>query len=330
MDRLRRNLGLALRLFISGGILWWLSRRIDWAQMGEEFARAGHRPGWILLAALAMGLVLALTAWRWQRLLRIHHIEPGFSHVFQVTMIGQFFNAFLLGTTGGDVVKILYIVRSAPRKKGAAGLSVVVDRVIGLVALVLITLALAFVYHRYLTATPAAVRALATFCAIAAGIGGVLAGAALLPWLMHFTNFAAWERRLPFHERIERLGETLRHQSRARRVNAQAFLLSIASHGLTLFAQYAVTRALGIELSLGVVAAVAGVVNVLIAVPVSVAGLGVRESLFVLFLGLGGVSDEAAVAASLIGFALTLFWSVVGGLFYLRYRHPLHLEEVAA
>ena len=140
MEFLRRHLGLILRVAISASILGWLAHKIEWAELGHRIQSAD--PGWIALAIVLFGITLFISALRWQVLLRVQEIVLKFVPIFQVSMIGQFFNSFLLGTTGGDVARVLYIAQLAPHKKSAAGLSVIFDRVIGLIALIVLTLAL--------------------------------------------------------------------------------------------------------------------------------------------------------------------------------------------
>ena len=65
-----------------------------------------------------------------------------FWRIFELNMIGQFFSAFLLGTTGGDVFKIFYAARAVPERKAAVAFTVIVDRVIGMIALLLFGVAL--------------------------------------------------------------------------------------------------------------------------------------------------------------------------------------------
>jgi hypothetical protein len=61
--------------------------------------------------------------------------------------------------------------------------------------------------------------------------------------------------------------------------------------------------------------AVLPVVDVVTMMPVSVSGLGVRETVLEELLGqVAGVPGDAAVAVSLVGFGFTLFWVVAGGL----------------
>jgi hypothetical protein len=35
----------------------------------------------------------------------------------RIVLVGMFFNLFLLGSTGGDIIKIFLIMREAPEKK---------------------------------------------------------------------------------------------------------------------------------------------------------------------------------------------------------------------
>ena len=65
--------------------------------------------------------------------------------------------------------------------------------------------------------------------------------------------------------------------------------------------------------------------------PISVAGVGVREKLFeVLMHDLAGVPPETAVAASLAGFACNVLWAGLGALFFLKKRDRISVAELEA
>ncbi len=70
-------------------------------------------------------------------LLRVHGVHMRLWRVFELNMIGQFFSTVGVGTTGGDVFKIFYVTRAVPDKKTAVAFTVIADRVIGLLALLL-------------------------------------------------------------------------------------------------------------------------------------------------------------------------------------------------
>ncbi|HEY8966794.1 MAG TPA: lysylphosphatidylglycerol synthase transmembrane domain-containing protein [Candidatus Methylacidiphilales bacterium] len=329
LPRIPKWVGTAVRVLVSGGILYYLSKKIDWAGLAAKVA--GAHPGWLLLAFLLIGLVILVTAWRWRILLRVQGIDLRRRHVLELSMIGQFFNTFLLGTTGGDVAKIFYVAQAAPTKKSAAGFSVLADRIVGLVALVGLTAALALGHHAFFhpplgdpQAAYHARKMLYLFYLMAAAIGGVLVAAWMLPRFLRFTNFSRWEKRLPLHEKIENVSEALRKNLQSPRANVETLAISLVSHVVNLFAQYAIIVALGIDVPLPIAFTVTGLVYVLIAIPISFGGIGFREYLFILFLGLAGANATSAAAASLLGYAFSILWGLLGGFVYLRYRKPDH------
>src|SRR5207249_6681847 len=66
-------------------------------------------------------------------------IDLNFLRLLGLFLIGMFYNQFLPGGTGGDIMKSYYLLKETPDKKAGALLAVVFDRFIGLVALVAIT-----------------------------------------------------------------------------------------------------------------------------------------------------------------------------------------------
>ena len=89
-----------------------------------------------------ISLVEVFAAFRWQILLRVQKIRLSFPRVAGLFLIGMFYNQFLPGGTGGDIIKSYLLLKETPDKKAGALLAVVFDRLIGLVALVAITVTL--------------------------------------------------------------------------------------------------------------------------------------------------------------------------------------------
>ena len=65
------------------------------------------------------------------------------------------------------------------------------------------------------------------------------------------------------------------------------------------------------------------------ALPITPSGLGVRENLFVFMLAESsiGVPATSALSLSLLAYAGSLFWSLVGGLVYAMLKERHHLAE---
>ena len=77
-------------------------------------------------------------------------------------------------------------------------------------------------------------------------------------------------------------------------------------------------------------AAIVPVVTSISALPITPSGLGVRENLYVWMLAVPtlGVPAAQALLLSLVGYAGSLVWSLVGGVIYLTLKQKQHLTEI--
>jgi uncharacterized protein (TIRG00374 family) len=114
------------------------TKKYDWSVYMQEFTAANRL--WLVLSFCLLGVVQCLGALRWYFLLRVQDIQLRYSKVLQVNLIGFFFSQFLPSNVGGDAVKIFYAMRQTPGKKANAALSMVMDRVLGLIAILFLTL----------------------------------------------------------------------------------------------------------------------------------------------------------------------------------------------
>lgn len=109
----------------------------------------------------------------------------------------------------------------------------------------------------------------------------------------------------------------LTFQSTGGRTIAQVLGLSLLSHALGIFNFWLYASAVHIHLSFFVLGWIRTLVSLLQLLPVSVAGLGVREASVVLILPKYGVPAEQALSFSLVIFAMFVFTGLVGGVFEL-------------
>ncbi len=281
---------------------------------------------WLLVGVICFVPTLLVVSWRWRMLLSVHQVSLGFWRVFELNMIGQFFSTVGVGTTGGDVFKIFYVARAVPERKTAVAFTVVADRVIGLLALLLFGVALSFTRLPLLLSTGHTRTFTTTFYlfAIAGAIGAVVASAS--PLFLGHRAFVAFIDRLPFAHRSRKLIAALEQTARAFGTNIGALLISIPSHMSSTLMAYCVLRAMHPQPMPDLLAfcSIIAIVNMLIALPVSISGIGVREQLFTWFFALLGSPGEQAVTFSLTYFALNILWSLAGAPFYFLYRHETH------
>jgi hypothetical protein len=99
------------------------------AQMGAALAVANY--WWILAAIGTYFIVCVAAAYRWQVLLRVQGIRLANLRVGALFMIGMFYNQFMPGGTGGDIIKTYLLFKETPDRKAGALLAVLFDRIIG-------------------------------------------------------------------------------------------------------------------------------------------------------------------------------------------------------
>jgi glycosyltransferase 2 family protein len=330
MEFLRRRLGLILQVIVSVLVIAWLSRIVNWGEVWLKMRSMD--PGWIFLGLLCFMPVLLIVSYRWQMLLAVHGIHLRFWRVLELTMIGQFFGTIGLGTTGGDVAKVFYAARAVPKQRAAAAFTIIVDRVIGLMALLLFGSVLVLSRWSLLYAHVPPVKpghldprwATRVFFLIAAvGIGGGIA-ATLGPYIMAVRFLRESSKKIPLLHRGTSVFRAYEATARAFGTNLLALIISIPSHVCVTLMGYCVIRAMSIPVDPVPLFAIIAMVNMLVALPISVGGIGVRESLFIAYLNLLGVDPDHATAFSITCFVMSLFWCLAGGPFYFLYRHETH------
>jgi len=324
MEFLRRRIGLILQVLVSALIITWLMRIVDWRLVWSHVRTMDIV--WIVSGLLCFVPVMFIVSWRWRMLLAVHGVHLRFWRIFELTMIGQFFSAMGVGTTGGDVIKIFYAARAVPQRRAAVAFTIIVDRVIGLIALLSFGVALSIPNLGLLMSRHDTKVATATFYFFALGGFAASALASMGPFVMKSQTLRSLIKKLPFVHRGASLFMAYEHTARAFGTNLVALAGSIPSHICVTLMGYCVIRAMHLqpEPDFFTSCAIIAIVNMLIALPVSVAGLGVRETLFIMFFALLGVDKDHAFAFSITCFAMNLVWSLAGGPFYFLYRHETH------
>lgn len=336
MEFLSKRAGLIVRILISVAILVFIIYRVD-VERTAAIMGAMSVP-YLVAAFAAFGGMILLTTLRWEYLLHVQGIAVGFGRVLRLTLIGQFFNSFLLGATGGDVVKIFYVARENKKQRAGAALSVVVDRMIGLLVLIAYAVLACVVAYGPLTSAQLAASSgqgyfngwvetagqLAVWIVFAVGAAALalIFTTLLFPVVRGVAErMGIWER-LPFREMIEKLHTAWQRYHQASLSLLLAVVFSFANHAVSFLMGLLIVLSMGFEVKVGLFLAIVPVVFLLMSLPISVAGLGVRELLAGLFFPLVGGTTEHGVAFGLTYYVLTLIWSFIGGIVFVQYRSP--------
>ncbi len=319
--RLQRLLSFLLQIAVTAGALYYLFH--DPVKRGR-MAEAIWHADWFWLAAsvAAYGMVEVFAAVRWLILLRIQRFELAWTKATAILLIGEFFMAFTPGLIGADAVRILYLVKEHPEKKIDAGLAVVMDRVLGLLALITLAAGIVAVRHDWLSHTAAASRLVNVMLVLLAG--GVLLVAASAA-VAKSEALAHW-RHLP--EFVRETGHVFKLYAAHWRLTLYAFATTLVAH-VFYYASFccaalALRRVSDPPPDFWDVFAVMPIVNTLTALPISLAGIGLRESLFqVLLHDLAGTPEAVGVLIGVIGFGVRTLWGLPGLAAFLIYRPAL-------
>jgi uncharacterized membrane protein YbhN (UPF0104 family) len=260
-------------------------------------------------------VVLLISTWRWRGFLSAQHIDIPFRKLVGSYLVATFFNNFLPSNVGGDVVRITDTARAA-KSKTLAAMIVLVDRGIGLLGL------------GFLAATGASVTAWVSPTLgpvgpgiLWAGLAAAIAGVAWAVWMPHGVGALLRPLRALHQEwvgeRIEQLMTTLHKFRNAPAALVGGFGASVLTQALLVGFYAAIARALHFDIPIANLAVVVPISFIVQMLPVSVGGLGIRESTFVIYLKSFGVARQAALTLSLTSWVLIVLFSLSGAVAYL-------------
>ncbi|MCS7009687.1 MAG: flippase-like domain-containing protein, partial [Chthoniobacterales bacterium] len=220
-----------------------------------------------------------------------------------------FFNAFLVGSIGGDAVKSLILIGRGETKTSSL-LSTLLDRLCGLAVLLILGCSFILINWSLFTSSP-----------ISSSLVHIALLSLLLTVLFVFLTF--W---LASHGHSGKIPRWFPARSILQNACSQftlflsqwkKTLLAAAYSALMLFCYfnvfYCASRAFGLNLNYPQFLGIMPVIDIYTFMPISVGGIGVREKLFVSLLGdLFQTPQAAAVCVSLAGYLIALSWGLVG------------------
>ena len=279
-------------------------------------------------ALLALGLAIfpitfIVTTWRWRRLLRAAGLGVRFRRAFALNVVGQFYSSFLPGNTGGDVVKAIYASRQTSDKtlKARAVVSVLVDRGVGLVSLIILGgAAAAFGYAWFGPGTPTADQCRQVALGAAALLAVVVVGCAaiLTPGLRQKLDLGNRLPNLPGIGHARAVVDALELYLRRPGLMAWATVISFPVHLTVAAAGMCGGLAFDLPVHWGYYFVVVPVVVLVGAIPISPQGAGVMEFFAVTLLNRQGVTVAEAFALTMFIRLVHVFWNLGGGVFVLR------------
>lgn len=271
------------------------------------------RPAALVVALGLAVLNVAISAYKWGLLLRIKGISLPFRTLLSYYYVGQFFNAFLPTTVGGDGVRVYYLHARHDAGPDAVS-SVVVERLTGLLTVLAIGgVAAAVVADRLPPVVSGTVLVALPAGAVVVGVLFTGTGRGVLEGTLFRVS------RFDLGDRLAGVYDATYDYRGAGRALVPVVALSILFRLVLVVNNYVVAVGLGMDVPFVYFLVFVPLVEVLLFVPVSIQGFGVRETAYVYLFGAVGAPAGAALTLGIaMQLVLGVFNNLLGGLVYLR------------
>jgi glycosyltransferase 2 family protein len=249
----------------------------------------------------------AMCAYRWQLLAAILKVHGRYAKFLAYTFVGMFTNLFVPGLLAGDAARSVYLGRRRGRM-GEAIASVVADRGVGLIGLFWLA-AFAAIFLNFAPLPSSIITPTVVVGAIT--LAGFLA-APLVARMIHLMP-------RPLRRAGGIVAPYLHHPAALIPAIALSILLQI-----TLAAgQYLLAVGLGMTVPLSLFILCVPIANVFASLPLTLNGLGIRESAYLVLFGMAGMRKEDAIALGLLWFAVTMAGGMTGAIAFVTTPAPV-------
>ena len=291
---------------VTGLAAAYLVWKVDLGKTIDTIASASL--GWLALSAVLTVATVPPQAWRWQLLLRARGVTESLVWLTRAYFVSYAVGQVLPTGVGGDASRIYETSRRHPGQGSPVAGSVVLERAIGgAVTLVLAALGIVLAVGHYPIGPYLWIEALFVVGTVLAGVVVFSAGLR-----RHLRRFVPLLRRL----KVERAVRAVYEGVHGYRYHASTLLvvaaITLAAQVSRIFAIWAGGRAVGVEVGIRPYIVLGPLLFLVMLVPFTINGLGVREAFFVSFLGRLGVDADAAFATGLIFFIMTLLLALPG------------------
>lgn len=310
--RLKR-LWQVLRILIAIGLLIWLGRRVNLTELISGIRAA--KVSFLLLALSAYITYFLIATLRWRLISLTQRLNHPFKTLLPIYFIAFLFNNILPTTMGGDVIRLAY---TQEKGRGAIALSVVVvDRIMGMIGLFF----LASLSSLFLFLKSGESRFLIP---ILIGLFIALIAALALFFYPVYQVLSKVIERIKVFNLGERLGRAYYEINRYRKspgVLALAFLLSLGVQVSVALAWWFIGRSAGGDTSILWYLLYIPVVTVIAMIPITLGGLGLREtSFFGLFTSAGLLTQTQAITTASLNLGIIIGFCIIGGIFFVTLK----------
>ena len=315
-----RKLFYGLKIALSLGILSYLISKINWSNSFATIQQANYL--WLIFT-----LILKLSEWllltyKWNILLKIRGIFISFHRLLAINMIGGFWGLFLPSSLGVDVVRGYYLFKSSSDKAKSAS-SIIIDRFFAFFSLLIfVGVALLFPANVFLEFP----------------LGNYIIGFLLIIITCytifqtnHFSDFLIFVNRKLKSNSV--VGKAINLRTALLEYNKypftlfQSFIYALVIQIIRVITYITIAWSFGIYIPIIYYFIFCPLIILILMVPISIGGFGLREGAFVAFFTKVGMQLEDAVIISLTSSLITNFVTLFGGVIYLFYKSEVNTKN---
>lgn len=303
-------IALLLKLLVSVALIAWLLRRLPLSSIVPLLGAADRK--WVAASALLLLASHFLASYQWGRLLRVAGIDIPFYKVAAYYHVGLFFNNLLPANVAGDLARTLDAARSGSSRPAALS-TVILDRLIGTVALggIAVITTLPAIDHYHLAA---AYFGVVGFFAVSLLMLRAVLEPQVLRWLDGLLARVGLARLSPA---LDDLAARLAMFRGQRRLLLELFAVALTVQVMRIGVHVLFSRALGQHVETAYFFLFVPLLAVLVSLPISFNGIGVREAAGTQLFGIVGLAEPAALALQVGTYLVAFGVSLIGLLVFL-------------
>ena len=312
---LNRFIRWFIKIVISFSLIFYLLQKIGFEKLTNIFY--GLDISWFIVALILVTVSNILGVLQWHFLLQSGNINISYKRTLLYYYNGLFFNNFLLSLFGGDIFRV-YDISKHSGKYSSAISSVFLDRVIGLMAMATLSvffgIIATYIFHKgyFLLLT-----------------GGFFVFFLLILAFFYFKNFAkkfqaVTEKILPavVFQKLREVYNSIYYFKNHRRMIFFLFLNSIIIQTLRIGAHYVAALSLNVNsVSIWYFYIFVPIIFVISMLPITIGGLGVRESIGIVLFGYVGISGDMAFSIEFLAYIIGILSSLPGGIAFVITKH---------
>jgi hypothetical protein len=303
---MRRVARPAVTLGLTAACAAYLVWKIDLRQTLHVLAEV--QPAYFGLALALLFATIPPLAWRWRLLLRARGIDDRIGWLMRAYLVSYAAGQVLPTSLGGDATRIFETSRRHPGRGGAVAGSVLLERVLGgFATLVLAAAGFVLAYGHY---DVGAYLWIELAFIVVAGIASVaLFSRSARPLLARLVPVL---RRAWLERPVRAVYEEMHAYRNDRLVLAKAFTATLGLQTVRVLTIWLAAKGVGVDLSPRPFFVMGPLLFLVMLVPFTINGFALRETFFVSFLGNLGVGADQAFATGFLFFLLSTALALPG------------------